>query len=274
MKSAKLRQYLRSQRQKYGRLLRKWRAAARWFGWRESLRLWAADESIVHSSHVPAPLHLRSVDLFQYDHVIERSAYALPWSRAPQVIIDAGAHIGFTAAYLAHHYPQARIYSVEPAPSNFRLLCANTAPYPQITPIHAALWHEATELAVVTPNRQMRPGAFRTLAPSDSTPFHVIGRTLTTTMPQLLADYEIDFVDLLKVDIEGAEKEVFTEAAAWIERIGVIVVETHDRFRPGCTEAFLHATRDFDLHWAQGELLVAARRAFITRADPPLETVR
>lgn len=269
-------QRLCNQHWRYQRLLRQQRAALRWFGWRAALPLWGAVfgltgvETVVHSRQVPAPLHVRLADLPQYGHVIERAAYALPWSHAPQVIIDAGAHIGFTAIYLAHQHPQAHIYSLEPATSNFRLLCANTAFYPQITPIHAALWNDVTTLAVVTPNRQMHPGTFRTQAPTNAAPFQVIGQVTATTIPQLLADYEIDFVDLLKVDIEGAEKEVFAEAEAWIDRVGVIIMEPHDRFRPGCTATFLNATRGFDLHWSQGEHLVAARRAFVTHAgDPP-----
>jgi FkbM family methyltransferase len=270
MASAKLWQYLRRQRWRYQRLLRQLRAAVRWFGWREALPLWGAAfgltgvEAVVHSRHVPAPLHVRPADLPLYGQIIERAAYALPWSRAPRVVIDAGAHIGFTAIYLAHHYPQAQIYSLEPAASNFRLLRTNAAFYPQITPIHAALWNEATELDVVTSNRQMHPGTFRTLAPTAATPFQITGQVTATTVPHLLADYNIDFIDLLKVDIEGAEKEVLAEAEAWIERVGVIIMEPHDRFHPGCTEAFLNATRAFDLHWQQGEHLIAARREFVT----------
>lgn len=280
MESTKLWQYLRGQRWRYQRLLRQLRAAVRWFGWREALPLWGAafgltgGEAVVHSRRVLAPLHVRPADLPLYGQVIERAAYALPWSQAPRVIIDAGAHIGFTAIYLAHHYPQAQIYSIEPAASNFRLLRANAAFYPQIMPIHAALWRDATELYVVTPSRQMHPVVFRTQAPTDAVPSQVIGRVTATTIPQLLADYDIDFVDLLKVDIEGAEKEVFAETEAWIERVGVIIMEPHDRFRPGCTEIFQNATRSFDLHWQHGEHLIVARREFVTHAGDQPAAVR
>ena len=43
-------------------------------------------------------------------------------------------------------------------------------------------------------------------------------------------------IDLLKVDIEGAEHELFAQASdAWLSATRCIVVETHERFRPGVT---------------------------------------
>ena len=45
-------------------------------------------------------------------------------------------------------------------------------------------------------------------------------------------------VGLLKLDIEGSEREVLAEGdTAWIDRTRTLAVELHDRFRPGCAEA-------------------------------------
>jgi len=71
-----------------------------------------------------------------------------------------------------------------------------------------------------------------------------------------MRDFSIDHIDLLKIDIEGSEKEVF-EACDWQDRIGSAVVELHDRFRPGCSQAVNHALENFsqstsgDLTWYQ-----------------------
>src|SRR5438094_3684899 len=45
----------------------------------------------------------------------------------PEVIIDGGANAGFTTRLFAQRYPGARIFAVEPEPSNFELLLRNTA---------------------------------------------------------------------------------------------------------------------------------------------------
>jgi len=41
------------------------------------------------------------------------------------VIIDIGAHIGVVSIYFAKRFPKAKIYSYEPFPENYRLLCEN-----------------------------------------------------------------------------------------------------------------------------------------------------
>ena len=54
---------------------------------------------------------------------------------------------------------------------------------------------------------------------------------------------------MLKMDIEGAEKEVF-ESCHLINSIEAMVIETHDRMKPGSTEAVKTATRGFD-RWSR-----------------------
>jgi Methyltransferase FkbM domain len=54
----------------------------------------------------------------------------------------------------------------------------------------------------------------------------------------------IDSVDLLKVDIEGAEKEVF-ESCPWISKVRVLAIELHDRVRIGCSLAVKTAAKGF-----------------------------
>lgn len=57
-----------------------------------------------------------------------------------------------------------------------------------------------------------------------------------------LAGFET--VDILKVDIEGAEFELFSSAVQdCLHRVGLIIVETHDRFRPGSEAAVRRAVQ-------------------------------
>ena len=81
-----------------------------------------------------------------------------------------------------------------------------------------------------------------------------------------MAGVNLDFVDLLKVDIEGAEREVFASPAAWIERVGVIIIELHDRFVRGCALNFYTATRGFACEWHAGEHVIVARRGLMENA--------
>jgi hypothetical protein len=62
-----------------------------------------------------------------------------------------------------------------------------------------------------------------------------------------MEEFRIDRVGILKVDIEGAEKEVFSGAASWIDRVDGIIIELHDRMKRGCSRTFFRNTPDFDL---------------------------
>ena len=69
----------------------------------------------------------------------------------------------------------------------------------------------------------------------------------------------IKHIDLLKIDIEGAEKEVFEHSSMWIDQVGALVIELHDRFKDGCSSSLYSATRDFRCVRSKGESLFFIR---------------
>ena len=57
------------------------------------------------------------------------------------------------------------------------------------------------------------------------------------TVQDILAQSGAARIDLLKLDIEGAERELFSDACEeWLPKVGTLVVELHDRYVPGCAE--------------------------------------
>ena len=154
----------------------------------------------------------------------------------PRVIVDAGAHIGMASIGFARRYPLATIFAVEPEPGNFALLCRNVSAYQQVVPVQAAIWKQDGEVCL-GPSQAHVKGAFQVVEESET-------RVRAITMGTLMREMKIDFIDLLKMDIEGAEKEVF-ESCDWIERVGTLAIELHDRVKPGCTDALRKAARGF-----------------------------
>ena len=76
----------------------------------------------------------------------------------------------------------------------------------------------------------------------------------------LLFEFGWNRVDLLKMDIEGAELEVLSAGTEeWIDRVGVLAIEVHYQ-RIGCWEAFTRIVteRPFVLKWC-GEYAVLTR---------------
>ena len=207
------------------------------------------------------PLYLRTgtSDLAFYEQIILQRAYDLPLAQPPQVIVDAGANIGLTSRYLARRYPAARIFAIEPEPSNYAMLCRNAAGFPNIIPIQAALWGEETRLELYNP--QGRHGAFRVrpgeaAAQQTTEDAKLPGRVRAITMGRLLAEHRLEKVDLLKVDIEGSERAVFARSAGWIGLVSVIAAELHDAFEPGCRASFESATQEFVYRTTHGEHVI------------------
>lgn len=190
---------------------------------------------------LPAPVFLRAQtsDHFVFQSIFVEEELNLSLTFQPKYIVDAGANIGLSAVYLRKRYPGAELVALELAKSNYAVLQENTKPYPEITALHRAVWSHRTSLRVENP--QAEHWAFiGAEARSDSK-----DAVEASDLGALLDDLGWPRIDLLKLDVEGAETEVFSNADAWIDSVRSIAVELHEKMRPGCRQAFDAATR----HW-------------------------
>jgi FkbM family methyltransferase len=174
------------------------------------------------------PLTLRTGrvgDLFILYEVLAFDAYRIPPNlvapRSIETIIDYGANIGLTSLYFASAYPLARIYSVEADPENFAILQANTASEPRIVPVHACV--VATPQATVSFDNQGPSWGRHSLGGGNGITVPAV------TLDELLAKFAIARVDLLKMDIEGAEREVFA-VGNYLNAVQHVVAELHNDY--------------------------------------------
>ncbi len=199
----------------------------------------------------------RSSDVWTYEKIFISREYDLPAVETdPRIIIDVGANVGYASVYFAERYPHARIIAVEPEEGNFALLQRNTAPYKNVTTVRAALWPHSATVAIDNPGDAS--WAFRIREPEHASSGAVRG----ISMLELLDEYDISTIDLLKIDIEGAEKEVFQPGCeAWLAKTRVLVAELHDWMRDGCATAFYRSTSQFPFkHLTSGENVVLVRQ--------------
>lgn len=185
-------------------------------------------------------LRLGTSDEMVYCDTLLTPQYAFDLPFVPNTIIDAGANIGTASIFFARRYPQAKVIALEPEPSNFALLTRNIKPYPTITAIHAALWNHDGEVSIRAPDPATGASGNWAFAVEEGHDFAVPAITLRT----LMEETHTPSVDVLKMDIEGAEKEVF-EACDWIDGVRCLMIELHDRFKPGCSEAVNRVMRGF-----------------------------
>ncbi|MCX8155471.1 MAG: FkbM family methyltransferase [Verrucomicrobiae bacterium] len=207
----------------------------------------------------PLRLRLKSSDLPTYKKIFRDKEYALELPLKPRVIVDAGANVGFASLFFARQYPEAKILAIEPEAGNFGYLVKNVAPFPQIIPIQAALWKNNETLELVDPG--IGAWGFQTRDSAEKGSLPVVQKVQAITLDKLMADHGLSYIDILKIDIEGAEKEIFETSASWRDKVGVIMVELHESIKPGCTASFEAATRDFEGKAQQGESVLVWRQA-------------
>jgi len=158
----------------------------------------------------------------------------------PKIIVDAGGHVGFAALHFANRFPDAAITTLEPAPDNFAMLRRNCAGIRRIDPVQAALWPQDGTV-VLSDTMDGEPWSY-TVGRSDR---KMIGMVDAISMPTLLRRVG-GTIDILKIDIEGAEERLFSADTGWLDSVRILVVELHDRYGAGCARALYRALAKFD----------------------------
>lgn len=184
----------------------------------------------------PTDLKIRtfSGDFDVFYEVFWRKMYEIPenYLQNPKVIIDLGAHAGYTAVFFGLKYPNAKIFSVEASPKNYEVLKWNASKFNNIKVYNNAVYHTQTSIGFedssISYNQKISE---RSTSKID-----------TITIDKILSENQIQEVDLLKVDIEGAEKELFSKNKEWLHKVRNIIIELHHPYE---TENLENDLKDF-----------------------------
>jgi FkbM family methyltransferase len=215
--------------------------ATRRFGLRRALTVWwslhlavvgAAGARAVQVS-APGPvgrLWVRpgSADPSVYDRILLRQALALDFcpqgrklltesaaSSRAQIVIDAGAYVGYSSIALALMFPKARVLAIEPHAENFEALKRNVQSFPNIEPIRAALWDRRGAVGIVEDG-----SADWAVRVSDTPGKEAIP---AVTVRDLMARDPGAELLAVKVVIEGAERQVFSADTDWLDEARLVV---------------------------------------------------
>ncbi len=150
------------------------------------------------------------------NNVIRQEYGHFALKRNPEWMIDAGAYIGDTSAYFLSKFPGLKVVAIEPNPENYNMARLNLQPYGD----RAVLLKKGL---YSSEKNQWFSGA-DTGGSIAQSGFEVE----CTTIPSLLERYSIQHVDILKMDIEGAEEAVFSsKPELWLGHIGLLMIEIH-----------------------------------------------
>lgn len=195
-------------------------------------------------------------DHFVFRDIFLFKEFKLPIEINPKLIIDTGAYIGLSSLYYSSRFPNAKIIAVEPEATNFEILTNNTELHPNIKRIKAGIWSKNVRLKIIDHNSQK--WAFTLMEAENSDPEAIDA----ITIDELLAQSGFEEIDILKIDIEGSEKEIFnTNSLNWLNKVKIIVLELHDRLIPGCSEALYNAIkREEWQEFRKGEKIILIKK--------------
>jgi len=184
-------------------------------------------------------LQRKSSDTRVFEQIIADEEYAriveiFKKKNAPiNTFVDAGANVGLTSAYIQSFYPEAKTICLEPSSNTMaRLKCNLELNSMNAKYYEKGLWSSDDTLYADNSFRDKQDWSFRlTNVPNGGEKIEVI------SMGTILSENEINTIDLLKVDIEGGEKELFEDPKIdeWLSKVQVIAIEIHDEF--DCREA-------------------------------------
>jgi FkbM family methyltransferase len=196
----------------------------------------------------PFPLHFRrnSSDFMVIVQIFVQGQYDFPLAfDRPPLIVDCGANIGCASIFFLSRHCGAKLIAVESEPSNATVCRQNLSPFGDQCELHQCavwsnhepLWHHGSDYMEWGCRVGRSPSAAGTSMVS------------SVTISELLESSGHDEIDLLKIDVEGSERELFTrDADPWLSRTRNLMVELHG---PACREVFFERMREYQFELIQ-----------------------
>jgi len=193
-------------------------------------------ETVIHSVNDSVKMKLRvgSFDKWAMYQVWKFGDYkSKSFAIQPtDTIIDIGGHIGSFSIWAAKQAHQGKVFTFEPNTENFLLLRENKE-LNQIANLEIFNLAVSDKIGEITLFNSMQQNMGHSIYES-----HLLNHTIVKTIPldEILKANQIEKVDLLKVDAEGAEYPILLNASSLtLQKIDKIILEYHDYLNHGYT---------------------------------------
>lgn len=209
--------------------------------------------------NVPYPIYLRNktYDTHIFYQIFIQEDLALDYGEGASTILDCGANIGLSTIFYKRKFPKARIISVEPEKSNYELLLKNTKNYVNIVSLKNGVSGSDCELSVIDIGEG--EASYRILENEKK------GKMLETihckSINTIIEEFEIQQIDILKMDIEGSEKQCLFEGdVKWLQKTKWFLLEIHENIYPGLKKEILTIIPSSSTISTKGEYTVIQNR--------------
>lgn len=214
----------------------------------------------VQNRYCPAGVYVRagSTDWRVFRQIFVTREYDSLCKRIPnaRVIVDLGANVGYSAVYFLERYPEARCICLEPDARNFEVLLKNVARYgDRVRCEKAAIWDNDGSVTLDDGGFVGNEWGIRVQEGL------AMGAVRALSMATVLSSFSPAGADILKMDVEGAEKVVLGKSCeAWLASVRSICVELHGEE----SKSFFHAifcSGGYEV-FQSGELHIAVRKDY------------
>jgi FkbM family methyltransferase len=175
-----------------------------------------------------------------------------------KTILDLGSNIGLASLYFSSHFPGANVYSVELDKENFEVLNLNLNGY-EFKTFNLAI---SQNDGFVYQNRNFRDRKEWSI--SVSTDSDCGSKVISYSLGTFIKNILIDQIDILKIDVEGSEKDIFSSNE--IDKIlcitKFIAIEIHDEF--DCRQMICDKLSINNFYWTNsGELTIGYNKGLL-----------
>lgn len=144
----------------------------------------------------------------------------------PLMVFDVGANVGQTVDRILRHYPQAAVHAFEPSPACHELLRKHCATLPQVTTWNLGVGAEDSRL-LLNENHYSFMSSFLEPGELCAGDTKAVTDVQVVSLDSFCSEHSIPRIDILKIDTQGFELEVFRGAQGLMNelRIGLIFFE-------------------------------------------------
>jgi len=160
-------------------------------------------------------------DNYIFSEVFIDKCYNVDIFPSPNTILDLGANVGYSSIFFKKKYPAAEVVCVEPIQDNLLILRQNI----KLNNLDIKVLEGA--ISCVSGMIHMHTG----IKDYNYTVTNILNEdnliVKAFTVDDILVKFGWDSIDLLKVDIEGYEKELLSKNANWVSKVNNLIIEAH-----------------------------------------------
>ncbi len=176
-----------------------------------------------------------------FEEIFLTNLYNLHLPIEPKTIVDAGANVGLASLFFRMKYPDAAIVAIEIEDRNVEAVKKNTEGFNNFDLKHNALFNRKAFFTIEDPYNATNSFQIKEVSSEE------LADIVSITLDEVLQTKAWDTIDILKIDIEGAEKQLFeSDYQNWLPKTKIIMIETHDRMVPKCSYTVMKTINEFN----------------------------